>query len=67
MLKYIGLAIFVFNIVWWKIFKSTKLIRPESVDMHSDRREVMEAESPEDTRWNKSFWTKVLGIFRRQS
>lgn len=37
--SYIGIAVYVVNVCWWKLFKKTKLVRPEEVDLVTGRRE----------------------------
>lgn len=58
-LKYLGTVIFIGNITFWKIFKKTKLHRPEDVDLVTGRREFEEVETTDDHRWNDSWWKNV--------
>jgi len=37
--SYIGIAVYLINIAWWKIFKKTKRVRSEDVDLVTGRRE----------------------------
>lgn len=45
-LKYLGIIIFVLNVVWWKIMKGTEKIQSSRVDLSTGRREF---ERHEDT------------------
>lgn len=38
--SYIGIPIYVINIFWWKIFKKTKQVKPEEMDLQTGRRDV---------------------------
>lgn len=38
--SYIGIPIYVINICWWKIFKKTKKVRPEEMDLQTGRRDA---------------------------
>lgn len=40
MTSYIGIPVYVINIVWWKVFKKTKRVRPEEMDLQTGRRDV---------------------------
>ncbi|KAF7547907.1 hypothetical protein G7Z17_g7400 [Cylindrodendrum hubeiense] len=64
-LKYLGTILFVGNIAWWKIYKGTTKIAPESVDLVSGRREFEEMESAEDARWKGGFWKDTISKLRR--
>ncbi|KAL2284321.1 hypothetical protein FJTKL_09032 [Diaporthe vaccinii] len=37
--SYIGIPVYVLNVFWWKIFKKTKKVRPEEMDLHTGRRD----------------------------
>jgi len=39
MTSYIGIVIYLVNIGWWKIFKKTKRVRPEEMDLATGRRD----------------------------
>ncbi|KAK0622660.1 amino acid permease/ SLC12A domain-containing protein [Immersiella caudata] len=39
MTSYIGIVVYVGNIAWWKIFKKTKRVKPEEMDLVTGRRE----------------------------
>ncbi|KAK7926697.1 amino-acid permease [Apiospora marii] len=36
--SYVGIPVFVINVVWWKMFKKTKLVTPKTMDLDSGRR-----------------------------
>ncbi|KAJ4303916.1 hypothetical protein N0V88_001516 [Collariella sp. IMI 366227] len=36
--SYIGIPVFIINVLWWKIFKKTKRVRPEEMDLQTGRR-----------------------------
>jgi yeast amino acid transporter len=36
--SYIGIPVYIINVLWWKIFKRTKRVRPEEMDLVSGRR-----------------------------
>lgn len=37
--SYIGIPVYVINILWWKIFKKTKMVKPEEMDLTTGRRD----------------------------
>ncbi|KAG6364721.1 hypothetical protein INS49_006325 [Diaporthe citri] len=37
--SYIGIPVYVLNVFWWKIFKKTKKVRPEEMDLQTGRRD----------------------------
>lgn len=37
--SYIGIPVYVINVLWWKIFKKTKRVKPEEMDLQSGRRD----------------------------
>lgn len=37
--SYIGIPVYLINILWWKIFKKTKMVNPHEMDLHTGRRE----------------------------
>ncbi len=39
MTSYIGIPVYVVNVLWWKFFKKTKRVRPEEADLVTGRRE----------------------------
>jgi yeast amino acid transporter len=39
MTSYIGIVVYLGNIAWWKIFKKTKRVKPEEMDLVTGRRE----------------------------
>ena len=39
MTSYIGIPVYVVNVLWWKFFKKTKRVRPEDADLVTGRRE----------------------------
>ncbi|KAK5652930.1 hypothetical protein OQA88_9409 [Cercophora sp. LCS_1] len=39
MTSYIGIVVYLGNIAWWKIYKKTKRVRPEEMDLVTDRRD----------------------------
>ncbi|TPX07918.1 uncharacterized protein E0L32_010373 [Thyridium curvatum] len=36
---YIGIPVYLLNIFWWKIFKKTKMVKPEEMDLQTNRRD----------------------------
>jgi len=38
MTSYIGIPVYIINILWWKVVKKTKRVRPEEVDLLTGRR-----------------------------
>ncbi|KAK6839262.1 hypothetical protein PG987_005128 [Apiospora arundinis] len=36
--SYVGIPVFVINVVWWKVFKKTKMVTPKTMDLDSGRR-----------------------------
>ncbi len=36
--SYIGVPVYLFNILWWKLFKRTRRVRPEEADLVTGRR-----------------------------
>lgn len=38
--SYIGIAVYLVNILWWKVFKKTKKVRPEEMDLQTGRRDL---------------------------
>lgn len=64
-LKYIGTFIFLLKITWWKIFKRTKWVRPEDVDLVTGRRECGERESSTDSDWNTGFWKSFIARHKK--
>ncbi|KAK3369480.1 amino acid permease/ SLC12A domain-containing protein [Lasiosphaeria ovina] len=36
--SYIGIPVYVLNIIWWKLFKKTKRVKPSEVDLITGRR-----------------------------
>ncbi len=38
--SYIGIPVFIINVLWWKVFKGTKRVRPEEVDLVTGRRDA---------------------------
>ena len=38
MTSYIGILVYVVNVLWWKFFKKTKRVRPEDADLVTGRR-----------------------------
>ncbi|KAK3322797.1 amino acid permease/ SLC12A domain-containing protein [Apodospora peruviana] len=36
--SYIGIPVYIINVLWWKFYKKTKRVRPEEADLVSDRR-----------------------------
>lgn len=38
--SYIGIAVYLINILWWKVFKKTKQVRPEEMDLQTGRRDL---------------------------
>lgn len=36
--SYIGIPVYIINIIWWKLFKKTKRVRSEEVDLVTGRR-----------------------------
>ncbi|KAK1756399.1 dicarboxylic amino acid permease [Echria macrotheca] len=39
MTSYIGIVVYLANICWWKIYKKTQRVRPEEMDLVTDRRD----------------------------
>jgi len=39
MTSYIGLVVYVGNIIWWKFYKKTKMVKPEEMDLATGRRD----------------------------
>lgn len=39
MTSYIGIVVYVGNIAWWKWYKGTKRVKPEEMDLITDRRD----------------------------
>ncbi|KAG5808260.1 hypothetical protein H9Q74_002795 [Fusarium xylarioides] len=64
-LKYLGTAIFIFNIVWWKLSKKTTFWSASDVDLSTGRREWEETERAEEVNWEGGLWKNVLNKFRR--
>ncbi|KAG5655278.1 hypothetical protein KAF25_010430 [Fusarium avenaceum] len=58
-LKYLGTALFVFNVIWWKIYKTTSYLAPENVDLLTGRREFEEMESPNDQSWKSGVFGRI--------
>lgn len=40
MTSYIGIPVYLINILWWKVFKKTKMVKPEEMDLQTGRRDV---------------------------
>lgn len=36
--SYIGIPVYIINVLWWKFFKKTKRVKPEEVDLVTGRR-----------------------------
>ncbi len=36
--SYIGVPVYIINVLWWKVFKQTKRVRPEEADLVTGRR-----------------------------
>jgi yeast amino acid transporter len=36
--SYIGIPVYIINVLWWKFFKKTKRVRPEEMDLVTGRR-----------------------------
>ncbi|KIL92360.1 hypothetical protein FAVG1_04770 [Fusarium avenaceum] len=62
-LKYLGTAIFVFNIAWWKIAHKTKFWSATEIDLTTGRRQWEETESKNDAEWNSSWFKRALRKF----
>lgn len=37
--SYIGIPVYVGNVLWWKVYKKTKRVRPEEMDLQTGRRD----------------------------
>lgn len=37
--SYIGIPVYLFNVLWWKVFKKTKRVKPEEMDLQTGRRD----------------------------
>lgn len=62
-MKYLGTAIFVFNIVWWKIAHKTKFWSATEIDLTTGRRQWEETESKNDAEWNSGWFKRALRKF----
>ncbi|KAF3769507.1 hypothetical protein M406DRAFT_335385 [Cryphonectria parasitica EP155] len=40
MTSYIGIPVYVINVLWWKVFKKTKRVQPEEMDLQTGRRDL---------------------------
>ncbi|KAG9251636.1 dicarboxylic amino acid permease [Emericellopsis atlantica] len=59
-LKYLGVALFMLNTVGWKVWKKTRMVKPDQTDLITGRREFQETEFPNEQQWNEGFWRKLL-------
>lgn len=59
---YIGIAVYVVNIVAWKTIHGTKRVTPRAMDLDTDRRHFEEVERAEaaDLRTTKRIWPDQL-------
>ncbi|CAJ0547377.1 Ff.00g041310.m01.CDS01 [Fusarium sp. VM40] len=62
-LKYLGTAIFVFNIAWWKIAHKTKFWSAKEIDLTTGRRQWEETESKNDAEWNSGWFKRAFKKF----
>ncbi|KAM0326286.1 hypothetical protein ACHAQA_006884 [Verticillium albo-atrum] len=64
-LKYLGIVIFIINVLLWKLWKKTKRVKPSETDLTTGRREYHEAETPGEEAWTESSWRKWLSNLRK--
>jgi len=37
--SYIGIPVYIINVIWWKLYKKTKRVKPEEMDLRTGRRD----------------------------
>ncbi|KAF5981963.1 dicarboxylic amino acid permease [Fusarium bulbicola] len=64
-LKYLGTAIFIFNVFWWKVSRKTTFWSSTDVDLSTGRREWGETERAEEVHWEGGLWKNIPSKLRR--